>query len=86
MADAALVPASGRPFTPWPAVIFIVLVCLAVLFLAPTAGVLLSSVKTTREIAFGALWSIPSELFLGNFEEVLANPARCTGTSSTRCS
>ena len=45
------------------------------LFLAPTAGVLLSSIKTTRDIALGALWSIPSELYLGNFSEVLANPS-----------
>ena len=56
-------------------VIFIALVCLALVFLAPTAGVLLSSIKTTREIALGALWSIPAELYLGNYAEVLANPA-----------
>ena len=45
------------------------------LFLAPTIGVLLSSIKTTRDIAFGDLWSIPGVLYLGNFEEVLFNPA-----------
>lgn len=78
MADARAIDAvevPGKPFNPWPAVIFISLVCLAVLFLAPTAGVLLSSVKTTRDIALGELWSIPSALYLGNFAEVLDNPA-----------
>ena len=75
MADAAVLPPARSPFNPWPAVIFIALVCLALLFLAPTAGVLLSSIKTTREIALGALWSIPADLYLGNYAEVLANPA-----------
>ena len=75
MAEAAVLPDTRKPFTAWPAVIFIALVCLAVLFLAPTAGVLLSSIKTTRDIALGALWSIPSELYLGNFAEVLTNPS-----------
>ena len=75
MADAATVGVMSRPFTPWPAVIFISLVCLAALFMAPTVGVLLSSIKTTREIALGDLWSIPSELYLGNFSEVLASPS-----------
>ena len=75
MAEAAILSQGRKPFTPWPAVIFVVLVCLAVLFLAPTAGVLLSSIKTTRAIAFGELWSMPSELYLGNFAEVLGNPA-----------
>lgn len=65
---------AGR-FNPWPATIFIILCVLAVLFLAPTIGVLLSSVKTTREISMGELWSLPSSLYLGNFTEVLGNPA-----------
>ncbi len=73
--DTAMPEAADKPFDPWPAVIFIALVCLAVLFLTPTVGVLLSSVKTTREIALGELWSIPSALYLGNFTEVLNNPA-----------
>ena len=72
MADAA-VPSRG--FNPWLAATFASLVILAMLFLAPTIGVLLSSVKTTRDIAFGDLWSVPSVLYLGNFEEVLFNPA-----------
>ena len=74
MADAARSPAH-LPFNPWPAVVFVALLCLALLFLAPTAGVLLSSIKTTREIALGALWTIPADLYLGNYSEVLANPA-----------
>lgn len=65
---------AGR-FNPWPATIFIILCVLALLFLMPTVGVLLSSVKTTREISMGQLWSLPSTLFLGNFTEVLGNPA-----------
>lgn len=68
-------PSFAKPFNPWPAVIFVCLFVLAILFLAPTFGVLLSSIKTTRDIALGDLWSIPSELFLGNYSEVLNNPA-----------
>ena len=75
MADAATLSPARPPFNPWPAVIFVALTVLALLFLAPTAGVLLSSVKTTREIALGALWSMPGRLYLGNYAEVLANPA-----------
>ena len=71
----AEVAAPSREFNPWPAAIFASLVILATLFLAPTLGVLLSSIKTTRDIAFGDLWSIPDVLYLGNFEEVLFNPA-----------
>lgn len=62
-------------FNPWPPTIFVVLCVLAVLFLLPTVGVLLSSVKTTRDISMGDLWSIPPALYLGNFSEVLSNPA-----------
>jgi ABC-type glycerol-3-phosphate transport system permease component len=54
--------------------IFVALVVLAGLFLAPTVGVILSAFKTTREISLGELWSIPSRLFLGNFSVVLAKP------------
>ncbi len=63
------------PLTPWTAALIAILVMLAVLFLTPTVGVLLSSIKTTRAIALGDLWSIPGELFLGNYAEVLSNPA-----------
>ena len=59
----------------WPVVIFIVLLILSILFIAPTVGVLLSSIKTTRDIALGELWRIPSELYFGNYVEVLNNPA-----------
>ena len=67
--------AEPKPFNPWPAAIFVILLCLAVLFLAPTFGVLLSSIKTTREIAFGQLWEFPTRIHLGNFSEVIFNPA-----------
>jgi ABC-type glycerol-3-phosphate transport system permease component len=61
--------------TPAQAAIFAVLVILAVLFLLPTVGVLLSSVKPKRDIAMGDLWSAPSSFYLQNFTEVLSNPA-----------
>ena len=73
MADVATsVPA---PLNPWPATVFVALCILAALFLAPTAGVLLSSVKTTRAIALGDLWSVPDRIYLENYAEVLFNPA-----------
>ena len=74
MAEPMALPA-GRDFNPWPMVIFVSLLVLAILFLAPTIGVLLSSIKTTQEISRGELWAIPRALFLGNYDEVLANPA-----------
>ena len=67
--------AAAREFNPWPAAVFTSLVMLALLFLAPTVGVLLSSIKTTRDIAFGNLWAVPDRLYLGNFAEVLFSPA-----------
>ncbi|MCB9945841.1 MAG: carbohydrate ABC transporter permease [Geminicoccaceae bacterium] len=63
------------PYNPWPVAVFLILCLLAVLFLLPTVGVLLSSIKTTRDIALGDLWAIPSSLHMGNFTEVLGNPA-----------
>jgi len=74
MVDLGVAPARKR-FNPWPMTIFVILVILAALFLTPTVGVLLSSIKTTRAIALGDLWSFPSELYLGNYTEVLSNPA-----------
>lgn len=62
-------------FNPWQAVIFLCLTVLALLFLAPTIGVLLSSLKTTEDIALGKLWSFPTSLYLDNFRTVLADPA-----------
>ena len=67
--------ARGAAFNPWPMVILVCLVCLSLLFLAPTVGVLFSSIKTTRDIALGQLWTVPEVLFLGNYAEVLNNPA-----------
>lgn len=73
MADVATIPT--KRFNPWPVTIFVVLVILAALFLTPTLGVLLSSIKTTRSIALGDLWSLPDSLYLGNYIEVLSNPS-----------
>ena len=61
--------------TPAQVAIFVILLILAVLFLLPTVGVLLSSVKPKRDIAMGDLLSAPSSLYLDNFTEVLLNPA-----------
>ena len=73
MADA--VTSMESRFNPWPTTVFVALCVLAALFLAPTAGVLLSSVKTTRAIALGDLWSVPERIYLENYTEVLSNPA-----------
>jgi multiple sugar transport system permease protein len=62
-------------FNPWPAVIFVSLVVLAILFLAPTIGVLLSSLKTTQEISLGLLWMLPQGLYLDNYVTILSDPA-----------
>ena len=56
---------------------------LAVLYLLPTLGVLLSALKTTAEISAGALWALPEALWLGNFAELLANPRIWTYLYST---
>ena len=70
MTEAA---ASAR--SPWGIAIFACLVILTVMFLLPVMGVLLSSIKTTREISLGELWSWPDALYLGNYVEALSNPA-----------
>ena len=75
MAEARSMNAPAAEFNPWPAVILVCLFFLALFFLAPTAGVLLSSIKTTRDIALGQLWTVPDALYLGNFTEVLSNPS-----------
>lgn len=69
------VPAGERDFNPWPAVIFVCLSVLAILFLAPTAGVLLSSLKSVQEISAGELWNMPRTLFLDNFVQILSSSA-----------
>ncbi len=73
MADVAT--SAPARFNPWPITAFVALCILAALFLAPTAGVLLSSVKTTRAIALGDLWSVPDRIHFENYTEVLSNPA-----------
>lgn len=76
MTDATRHPAGGgRQFDPRKGATFAVLVILALAFLAPTVGVLLSSVKSTRDIALGNLWSWPNGFYLDNYLEVLSNPA-----------
>ncbi len=54
---------------------FACLAVLAVLFLAPTVGVILSALKSNRDIAFGTLWTIPRPLDLSNFSVALSHPS-----------
>ena len=60
---------------PWRAVLFVCLAVLAALFLAPTAGVVLSALKSTRDISFGTLWTIPRSIDLSNFGVALGHPS-----------
>ncbi len=73
MTELAAVP-TRRPF-PWSTVLFACLTVLAVLFLAPTVGVILSALKSNRDIAFGTLWTIPRTLDLSNFSVALSHPS-----------
>ncbi len=75
MTSAVPIRADARPFDPWKAATLAILIILALVFLAPTVGVLLSSLKSTRDISLGNLWSLPDNLYLGNYLEVLTNPA-----------
>ena len=59
----------------WLTFIFICLIFLASIFVAPTIGVILSSLKTKREIAFGLLWTFPTKLYLENYSKILSDPA-----------
>ena len=73
MSEAATATRDGDGV--WRAAIFVCLIVLTILFLLPILGVLLSSLKTTREISMGQLWSLPEALNLENFAEALGNPA-----------
>ena len=73
MTDVVVAP-TRRPF-PWRPVLFACLAVLAVLFLAPTVGVILSALKSNRDIAFGTLWAIPRTLDLSNFSVALSHPS-----------
>ena len=73
MTDVVAAP-TRRPF-PWRPVLFACLAVLAVLFLAPTVGVILSALKSNRDIAFGTLWAIPRTLDLSNFSVALSHPS-----------
>ena len=57
MTDTAVAP-TRRQF-PWSTVLFACLAVLAVLFLAPTVGVILSALKSNRDIAFGRCGPFP---------------------------
>ena len=59
----------------WNIVIFLVLFILALIFVTPTLGVILSSLKTKREIAFGLLWTLPAKFYLENYINILNNSA-----------
>ena len=73
MTDTVVAPTRRR--FPWTPVLFACLAVLAVLFLAPTVGVILSALKSNRDIAFGTLWAIPRTLDLSNFSVSLSHPS-----------
>jgi len=75
MTSAAPPRAGAGGFDAWKAATLAILIILALVFLAPTVGVLLSSIKSTRDIALGNLWSMPNSVYLANYIEVLTNPA-----------
>ncbi len=62
-----------KTFSPWRLAMFFCLTILAVLFLSPTFGVILSSLKTSKDISAGTLWALPTTPFWGNYQEVFAN-------------
>ena len=73
---AASPPArAARRHSPWHGLLLVCLTALALLFLAPTVGVILSALKSTRDIAFGTLWAIPRTLDLSNFSVALGHPS-----------
>lgn len=55
--------------------LYLCLAVLAALYCVPTFGVLLSSLKSTPEIARGLLWTWPDNFFWGNYIEVLRHPS-----------
>ena len=76
MTDVAVsAPARRRRISPWIGVLLGALTLLALLFLMPTLGVILSALKSTRDIAFGTLWAIPRTLDLSNFSVALSHPS-----------
>ena len=76
MTDVTVAATSRRRrITPWIGVLLGVLTLLALLFLMPTLGVILSALKSTRDIAFGTLWAIPRTLDLSNFAVALSHPS-----------
>ena len=76
MTDAAVATRHRRGrISPWTGVLLGALALLALLFLMPTLGVILSALKSTRDIAFGTLWAIPRTLDLSNFAVALSHPS-----------
>ena len=76
MTDVGVAATSRRRrISPWIGVLLGALTLLALLFLMPTLGVILSALKSTRDIAFGTLWAIPRTLDLSNFAVALSHPS-----------
>ncbi len=75
MTDIALQEPAAERLSAGRVALIVCLTVLALLFLAPTVGVLLSAFKTTQAISLGDLWTIPHTLYLGNFIEILSKPA-----------
>ena len=74
MTEVAAAPARPR-LRGGSIALFAALAALAALFLTPTAGVVLSALKSTRDIAFGTLWAFPRTLDLSNFAVALGHPS-----------
>jgi len=55
--------------------LYLCLTILALAYLIPTLGVLLSSLKSTQEMSLGLLWRWPDGLYLDNYAEVLRHPS-----------
>jgi len=71
-ARANTVPA---PFDPWQIALMTCLLVLTLLFITPIVGVVLSAFKTSRDISLGNFWSVPWDLYMGNFAEIFGKTA-----------
>ena len=57
----------------WRIALYATLIALVIAYSVPTFGVLLSSVKSNREIGRGELWRLPERITLENYDEALGS-------------
>jgi multiple sugar transport system permease protein len=55
------------------ALLYVLLTAIVIVYSMPGVGVLITSVKTTEEIAKDGLWSLPEEFRLSNYQEAWTN-------------